>query len=111
MILQYVRDKKRRRVGVVVALSPTQIGWSRYSKKEKRKFDPEEALAIAKGRALKTLKRDITNPSRTYQYTEAEKIEMRKKGFNPPARPPRDVLATIEEVKERAKAYFRQEIK
>jgi hypothetical protein len=50
MIFEYVRNKKRQRIGVVVALDKTSIGWSACNIKKDR-FDKELGLKIAMGRA------------------------------------------------------------
>ena len=49
MLVKYVRDDKNHRIGVVVAMNKTQIGWSRCNKKDK--FDKLRGLGIAINRA------------------------------------------------------------
>ena len=50
MIFEYIRDKKNRKIGVLVALDGGQIGWSKCNIK-RDKFDKELGLRIATGRA------------------------------------------------------------
>jgi hypothetical protein len=50
MLVKYVRNSKRQRIGCVVAISRDQIGWSLCNVKLD-KFDKQYALDIAKLRA------------------------------------------------------------
>ena len=52
MLVQYVRDKERRPVGVVVALNKNQIGWSKCNNKDH--FDKKLGIIKATGRAMST---------------------------------------------------------
>ena len=52
MIYSYVRDKDRRKIGVVVAVAKNALGWS-LCHKGLDKFDKEFGLKIAVGRAEK----------------------------------------------------------
>ena len=57
MIEEYIRDGSRRKRGLLVAykfknLDTVFIGWSLCNKKDK--FDPDRAVEIANGRALKS---------------------------------------------------------
>lgn len=56
MLIEYVKNKQNKRVGVVVALNSKDIGqpnigWSRCNWRDK--FDKKKALSIAIGRAEK----------------------------------------------------------
>ena len=53
MLVKYVRNKKNQRVGVVVAVSATQIGWSTCNFKMGDRFDKKRGREIAIGRAWK----------------------------------------------------------
>ncbi len=86
MLVEYVRDKNRNRVGVVVAVkgncdSQYLIGWSaKHSQLDAhKKFNRELALEIATGRAM----------------------------TNSQAQPPSFVLDTFDHVNERARRYFK----
>jgi hypothetical protein len=48
-LIKYVRNKKGMRVGVVLAVGATAIGWSKCSKRDK--WDREKGLLIARRRA------------------------------------------------------------
>lgn len=50
MLIQYVRGKRRRPVGVVVALDKNKIGWSLCSKLDK--WDKKTGIRLAIGRAF-----------------------------------------------------------
>ena len=49
MLVKYVRDSKRRPVGVVVATGKYKVGWSLCDKKDK--WDKKVGVALAAGRA------------------------------------------------------------
>ena len=50
-LVQYVRNGKNHRIGVVVAVGKNQIGWSLCNKTDD--FDKQRGLSIAIGRAHK----------------------------------------------------------
>lgn len=59
-LVQYVRDNKNRKIGVLVA-APTinspdiiNVGWSLTRRSAGDKFDPVRGVEIALGRAIKT---------------------------------------------------------
>jgi hypothetical protein len=55
MLIQYVKDKKGRRVGVVIGMmykNQPVVGWSKCNIKKDR-FDKEMGQTIACGRAIK----------------------------------------------------------
>jgi len=86
MLVRYVRDQSRRRIGVVVAVPRDHdygIGWSlchvRKDGKPLDRFDKEMGLKIATGRAAKCDMRELIIPhkirdavaemdSRAYDY-------------------------------------------
>ena len=49
MLVKYVRDSKRRPVGVVVATGKYKVGWTLCDKKDK--WDKKVGVALATGRA------------------------------------------------------------
>lgn len=49
MLVKYVRNDKRAKIGVVVAIGKGQVGWSMCHRLDK--FDKAKAIKIAKGRA------------------------------------------------------------
>jgi len=51
MLIRYIRDRKNRKVGVVVALDADRVGWSMCHTTAGDKFDREKGLKIAIGRA------------------------------------------------------------
>lgn len=51
-LVQYVKDNKNKRVGVVVAIDSETFGWSKCKMREDE-FSEERALEIAMGRAIK----------------------------------------------------------
>ena len=56
MLIEYLRDKNGNPIGVAVAVSKEDIGWSLCNKRDK--FNKQRALEIAVGRATK---RDISD--------------------------------------------------
>lgn len=50
MLVKYVRNRKRRPVGVVVATGKYHVGWSLCDKKDE--WDKEVGMAMAVGRAV-----------------------------------------------------------
>lgn len=91
MLVEYVRNKENRKVGVVVALDDHSIGWSKIRESNFYKgryvnidkFDKKRALEIAVGRAVMA----DTRPSKVV--------------------PPANVQVVIDKMKERAAAYFK----
>jgi len=79
MIFEYVRNAKGKKIGVVVALSPYQIGYSLCKKCDK--FDPELGMRIARGRA------DF--------------------GTDCPAKIPHTIMNSVVKMQDRAKRYFK----
>ena len=51
MLIEYVKNRKGRRIGVVVATAKEEIGYSLANEKAGDKFNSELGLAIAVGRA------------------------------------------------------------
>ena len=51
MLIRYIRDRKNRKVGVVVAIDADRVGWSMCHTTAGDTFDREKGLAIAIGRA------------------------------------------------------------
>jgi hypothetical protein len=51
MLIRYIRDRKNRKVGVVVAIDADRVGWSMCHTTAGDKFDREKGLTIAIGRA------------------------------------------------------------
>jgi len=49
MLVEYIKNSKGKRIGVVVATSPGTIGWSLCKKCDR--FNPNLGLRIAEGRA------------------------------------------------------------
>lgn len=78
MIFEYVRDKKRRKVGVVVALDANIVGWSKCNIKKDR-FIKDFGINIACGRAV----------------------------INSKVKVPHTISPAFENMKERAKRYFK----
>lgn len=114
MLIEYVRDKNNTKVGVVVAMSPDQIGWSRKNKKD-GPFDKAFAVKVATGRALKSKIRDLRD-----QEIQAEKsrISLRASmeghpdptlGMPDSTRPkvPSDIQPILEKMKDRARRFFK----
>ena len=86
MLFHYVRDEHNQKIGIVVALDRDIIGWSRCKTKLDQ-FDKSIGFAIAIGRA-KT----------------CNEIRLNRQN------PPRDVQKVIEQLKERARRYFKEEV-
>jgi hypothetical protein len=61
MIFSYVRDRKRRKIGVVCAVDSHMVGWSACKKGDR--FSPTKGLEIAEGRALNG---SNANPPRSF---------------------------------------------
>ena len=59
-LIEYVRNKNREPIGVVVALGKNQVGWSR--KHNLDKWNREKALRIARGRAIVGSGETVTIP-------------------------------------------------
>jgi len=57
MLIKYVRDKKRRPIGAIVALDKVSVGWSKCSKHDL--WNKKIALNVAAGRAEASNYRDI----------------------------------------------------
>lgn len=85
MLTKYIRDNKRRRRGMVVALDATHIGWSlcrkgapeilvsaednhTYAYQHADDFDAERALEIAVGRATKGVELNAVAPSARKEF-------------------------------------------
>lgn len=55
-LVEFVKNGKHQRVGVVVAIGRNKLGWSKYNQKAemklKKKFDSQLAIKIAIGRAV-----------------------------------------------------------
>lgn len=77
MIFQYVRNRQNQRVGIVVACSKEQVGWSACKKGDR--FNKERGMEIAIGRA----------------------------SVGSEVKPPLYVSFTLEIMKERAERYFK----
>ena len=75
MLIEYVRDKKRRPVGVVVATGKHQIGWSKCNRLDE--WDRQKALMIAKNRANAGMERDVFANAPYDIMTAVEKMEDR----------------------------------
>ena len=56
-IIEYKRKKNREPIGVVLALSPTEIGWAMCSKHDT--FSKERGKEIAFGRAVSPRKQHV----------------------------------------------------
>jgi len=78
MLVSYVRNKKREKIGVVVAIYRDQVGWSLCRTKLDR-FDKDLGLRIAYGRA-------ITGSA---------------------TKPPTTVMKTYNDMMDRSKAYYK----
>lgn len=95
MLVEYVRNKENRKVGVVVALDNHSIGWSKIRESNYYKgryvnidtFDKKRALEIAVGRAVIA----DTRPTKKV--------------------PPANVQVIINKMKERAAVYFKEQTK
>ncbi len=53
MLVKYARNRKNQRIGVIVAISATQIGWSMCNFKMGDRFDRDRGKKIAIARAWK----------------------------------------------------------
>lgn len=53
MLIKYVRNKERQRIGVVVAIDRNRIGWSKCNFSMGDRFDKERGKYIAQKRAEK----------------------------------------------------------
>ena len=51
MLIEYIRDENRNRVGMVVAIDSYRIGWSKVKPRSGDRFNKEMGLKIATGRA------------------------------------------------------------
>ena len=93
ILVSYVRDDKRQKIGVVIALSPLMVGWSQCCFKDQ--FSKERGILIAKGRA-KVCNDVKTKPALVKQ-------------IQPNMRTIRVDLVgqAIEKMKERAERYFK----
>jgi len=67
MLFKYVRGKNNQRVGVVVALSRHQLGWSKCNFKMGDKFDQKRCMDIAIERA-KREKYSLTNLNSDFTF-------------------------------------------
>lgn len=56
ILVQYVRDNKRRPIGVVAAVGKNQVGWSKCSKKDQfsKKIGCDMAIGRAKTRLVQS---------------------------------------------------------
>ena len=77
MLVKYVRDEKRKPVGVVVATGKYKVGWSLCSKEDK--WDKKVGMTMAVGRAV-----------------------MPKTGF-----PAQSVRKTVDEMKAKAVEFYK----
>ena len=68
MLLEYIKDHKGKRIGVVVALSADCIGWSLCKKCDK--FDPKLGQRIAEGRAADRKDYSFEIPHTVKPYVE-----------------------------------------
>ena len=53
MLIKYVRNKQKQRIGVVVAIDKNRVGWSKCNFSMGDKFDRKRGKYIAKKRAEK----------------------------------------------------------
>lgn len=66
MLVEYVRNRKKRPIGVVVATGKYKVGWSLCDKKDE--WDKEVGMAMAVGRAVLPKNED---PAQTVSRTVA----------------------------------------
>ncbi len=90
-LVQYVRNRKNQKIGVVVATDKERLGWSLCCKTDR--FDKERGLQIAIGRATKF---EMKHLDSMYQY-EHYKTAV-----------PDSVRPTIIKVLKRAKVYYKE---
>jgi hypothetical protein len=102
-IVQYIRNGRNQRIGVVVAIDAERVGWSVCNKKDH--FDKEKAVRLAVGRA------ELANELKDHDLFPAQPVRMVNRtvtdgNVNYNVRV--DAVAeTINKVKSRAAAYFK----
>lgn len=80
MLIEYVRNKNRHPIGVVVAVGKNKIGWSKCNKQDK--WDRNLGIQIAKNRAEKGYRTSV----------------------------PHEVKPKIDHMKKRAHKYYRKRL-
>ena len=75
MLIKYVRDNKRRPIGVVVAVGATKVGWSKCHRADD--WDKKMGLKIAIGRAYHP--KDI--PAPYCMRPEVDQMEQRSLAY------------------------------
>lgn len=79
MLLKYLRDKKRQKIGMVIAISVDEIGWSKIRPGMGDKFVLQTGLDIALARAKIKRKRKKLIPQRV--QTELTFMKERAKRY------------------------------
>ena len=76
MLVKYVRDNKRRPIGVVVATGKYKVGWSLCDKKDK--WNKKVGVALAAGRASLPKITPAQTVSKAVEAMKARAVEFYK---------------------------------
>ena len=107
MLISYVRNPdNNERIGVIVAISVDNIGWSQCNKKDK--FDKERGKEIALGRAMYGTKKKPALVKSTNIRFVREKIGKEDAIYLVGERI-NLIEMEIEKMRERAKRYYKKE--
>lgn len=88
MLIQYIRNKKNQRIGIVVAVDKYKVGYSLCKTKNNKypfiadKFDKQRGLEIAVGRANNVRDRWVDNmPTHIYSTVFVKMIARAERYF------------------------------